>query len=204
MVVCILAGIGTTCMRPVAETHAWLCSIRAQESKLRELVGRYSEFINFPIYMLTEKEVEVPVEEEEAKEEEAAAGGWCLFSVLFVLGHGIGAGDHPAGVLGLCLSEFSCGLVLIIGGLAEWEEESLSYVMCFNRKCGLGLLAHCLFTCCVCKSSRLGSLIPADLCAQWAVGAVHATAMLHVPQPAEACVHCCSRQCFKRSLPKQK
>ncbi len=42
-----------------------------QESKLRELVSRYSEFINFPIYMLTEKEVEVPVEEEQ--EEPAAA-----------------------------------------------------------------------------------------------------------------------------------
>ncbi|GIL68672.1 hypothetical protein Vafri_21916 [Volvox africanus] len=48
----------------------------ATEAKLKELVQRYSEFINFPIYLQTEKEVEVPVEEEaeeakEDKEEEA-------------------------------------------------------------------------------------------------------------------------------------
>ncbi|KXZ42735.1 hypothetical protein GPECTOR_121g435 [Gonium pectorale] len=42
----------------------------ATEAKLRELVQRYSEFINFPIYLQTEKEVDVPVEAEEAKEEE--------------------------------------------------------------------------------------------------------------------------------------
>ncbi|GFR49495.1 hypothetical protein Agub_g11413 [Astrephomene gubernaculifera] len=42
----------------------------ATEAKLRELVQRYSEFINFPIYIQTEKEVEVPVEEEAAKEGE--------------------------------------------------------------------------------------------------------------------------------------
>eukprot|EP00197_Chlamydomonas_leiostraca_P012972 CAMPEP_0202865410 /NCGR_PEP_ID=MMETSP1391-20130828/5942_1 /ASSEMBLY_ACC=CAM_ASM_000867 /TAXON_ID=1034604 /ORGANISM="Chlamydomonas leiostraca, Strain SAG 11-49" /LENGTH=829 /DNA_ID=CAMNT_0049545253 /DNA_START=106 /DNA_END=2595 /DNA_ORIENTATION=+ len=42
----------------------------SEESKLRDLVGKYSEFINFPIYMETEKEVEVPIEEEgDAKEE---------------------------------------------------------------------------------------------------------------------------------------
>ncbi|KAG2483309.1 hypothetical protein HYH03_017812 [Edaphochlamys debaryana] len=41
----------------------------ASEGKLKELVHRYSEFINFPIYLQTEKEVDVPVEEEEAKEE---------------------------------------------------------------------------------------------------------------------------------------
>lgn len=38
-------------------------------------MGKYSEFINFPIYLETEKEVEVPVEEEakeEEKKEEAA------------------------------------------------------------------------------------------------------------------------------------
>jgi len=49
----------------------------AEEAKLRELVGRYSEFINFPIYLLSEKEVEVPVEEEEeavpAEDKEEAA-----------------------------------------------------------------------------------------------------------------------------------
>lgn len=45
----------------------------ANEAKLKELVQRYSEFINFPIMLQTEKEVEVPVEEEaeeEANEEE--------------------------------------------------------------------------------------------------------------------------------------
>ena len=45
----------------------------ADFAKLKELVARYSEFINFPIYLHTEKTVqkEVPVEEEEA----AAEGG---------------------------------------------------------------------------------------------------------------------------------
>ncbi|GBG82260.1 hypothetical protein CBR_g34543 [Chara braunii] len=40
------------------------------EQKLKELVKRYSEFINFPIYMWASKEVdkEVPVEDEEATE----------------------------------------------------------------------------------------------------------------------------------------
>ena len=37
----------------------------ASEEKLRELVKRYSEFINFPIYLYDSKEVDVPVEEEE-------------------------------------------------------------------------------------------------------------------------------------------
>ncbi len=44
-----------------------------EQSKLEELVKKYSEFINFPIYLWTTKEVEreVPVEEtaEEAAEE---------------------------------------------------------------------------------------------------------------------------------------
>lgn len=35
-------------------------------------MSRYSEFINFPIYLLSTKEVEVPVEEEETKEEAAS------------------------------------------------------------------------------------------------------------------------------------
>lgn len=41
---------------------------------------KYSEFINFPIYLLTDKEVEVPVEEEEAdakEDEDKAAEGMC-------------------------------------------------------------------------------------------------------------------------------
>lgn len=33
-----------------------------EESKLKELVTRYSEFMNFPIYIRTEKEIDVPVE----------------------------------------------------------------------------------------------------------------------------------------------
>nr|CAB3254423.1 endoplasmin-like [Phallusia mammillata] len=41
---------------------------------IRDLIQKYSQFINFPIYLWAEKTVkeEVPVEEEEAKEEEAA------------------------------------------------------------------------------------------------------------------------------------
>jgi heat shock protein beta len=43
----------------------------AQEDKLRELVKKYSEFINFPIYLWASKEidVEVPVEENEDAED---------------------------------------------------------------------------------------------------------------------------------------
>eukprot|EP00741_Cyanophora_paradoxa_P019120 tig00021126_g18461.t1 len=40
-----------------------------QEDKLKELVKRYSEFINFPIYLHTSKEVEVEVPDEEAEKE---------------------------------------------------------------------------------------------------------------------------------------
>lgn len=42
-----------------------------EESKLKELVKKYSEFINFPIYMWASKEVEkeVPADEDEAEEE---------------------------------------------------------------------------------------------------------------------------------------
>ncbi len=52
----------------------------ADQNKLKELVNKYSEFINFPIYLHTEKEVEkeVPVEEEaeeEATPEDVAADG---------------------------------------------------------------------------------------------------------------------------------
>jgi heat shock protein beta len=39
----------------------------AEASKLRSLAVKYSEFMNFPIYMQTEKEVERPVEEEAAE-----------------------------------------------------------------------------------------------------------------------------------------
>ena len=49
----------------------------AEEYKLKELIKRYSEFMNFPIYFQTEKEVDVPIEEaeaEEAEDDEAAKG----------------------------------------------------------------------------------------------------------------------------------
>jgi heat shock protein beta len=48
-----------------------------EESKLKELVTRYSEFMNFPIYIQTLKEVDVPVEddnEDEDSEEDKADG----------------------------------------------------------------------------------------------------------------------------------
>ena len=43
-----------------------------EEDKLKELVGKYSEFINFPIYIWSSKEVseEVPVEDEDAAEDD--------------------------------------------------------------------------------------------------------------------------------------
>ncbi|KAK9806925.1 hypothetical protein WJX72_007685 [[Myrmecia] bisecta] len=43
----------------------------AEEAKLKELVAKYSEFINFPIYLYASKEVsnEVPVEDEEGEDE---------------------------------------------------------------------------------------------------------------------------------------
>lgn len=46
------------------------CLEYLQETKLQELVERYSEFINFPIHLLTEKNVttEVPVEEGEEED----------------------------------------------------------------------------------------------------------------------------------------
>ena len=34
-----------------------------EEAKLKELVAKYSEFINFPIYLYASKEVDVPVDE---------------------------------------------------------------------------------------------------------------------------------------------
>lgn len=38
------------------------------------MVHKYSEFIHFPIYLWTEKEVDVPVEEDEEPAEEADQG----------------------------------------------------------------------------------------------------------------------------------
>lgn len=48
-----------------------------EEAKLKELVARYSEFINFPIYLYASKEVDVPADEaadesEPSEEDEAA------------------------------------------------------------------------------------------------------------------------------------
>lgn len=40
------------------------------QAKLKELVTKYSEFINYPIYLWTSKEVDVPVEEDEEDEKE--------------------------------------------------------------------------------------------------------------------------------------
>ena len=45
----------------------------ASESKLRELVGKYSEFINFPIYLYDSKEIDVPVEDQEEEPESEAS-----------------------------------------------------------------------------------------------------------------------------------
>jgi heat shock protein 90kDa beta len=42
----------------------------ADQAKLKELVQKYSEFINFPIYLYTSKEVDVPVEEEPEEEDD--------------------------------------------------------------------------------------------------------------------------------------
>ena len=42
-----------------------------EETKLRELVAQYSEFINFPIYLWTTKETEVEVPDEDAQQEAA-------------------------------------------------------------------------------------------------------------------------------------
>ncbi|PSR99579.1 Endoplasmin like [Actinidia chinensis var. chinensis] len=46
-----------------------------EESKLKELVKRYSEFINFPIYLWASKEVdvEVPAEDDDSSDEEATS-----------------------------------------------------------------------------------------------------------------------------------
>lgn len=43
----------------------------ADESRLKALVAKYSEFINFPIYLQTTTEKDVPVEEEEEAEKPA-------------------------------------------------------------------------------------------------------------------------------------
>lgn len=43
------------------------CEEYLQEDKLRDLIRRYSEFINFPIYLYTSKEVEKEVEVEETE-----------------------------------------------------------------------------------------------------------------------------------------
>jgi heat shock protein 90kDa beta len=41
------------------------------QAKLKELVTKYSEFINYPIYLYSSKEVDVPVEDEEEEEKTA-------------------------------------------------------------------------------------------------------------------------------------
>lgn len=44
-----------------------------QEAKLKELVGKYSQFINFPIYLYGSTEVDVPVDEEDQTEADTDA-----------------------------------------------------------------------------------------------------------------------------------
>ena len=39
-----------------------------EEAKLKELVAKYSEFINFPIYLYASKEVDVPADEADDSE----------------------------------------------------------------------------------------------------------------------------------------
>ena len=39
-----------------------------EEAKLKELVGKYSEFINFPIYLYASKEVDIPADEADVTE----------------------------------------------------------------------------------------------------------------------------------------
>ena len=39
-----------------------------EEAKLKELVGKYSEFINFPIYLYASNEIDVPSDEEDDTE----------------------------------------------------------------------------------------------------------------------------------------
>lgn len=64
-----------------------------EEAKLKELVAKYSEFINFPIYLYASKEVDVPADEaadesevsdedEEAADDEGVADDGELFSFL--------------------------------------------------------------------------------------------------------------------------
>ncbi len=86
---------------------------------------RYSEFMNFPIYIQTLKEVEVPVEEEEAEEAEETdaaddkaeeEGRDQLYMSYFVL---------PAQVLGivLCTNKWmKC--ILADDGVADEAEET--------------------------------------------------------------------------------
>lgn len=47
----------------------------ATEAKLRELVQKYSEFINFPIHLYDSKQIDVEVEEEEEAAEAADDSG---------------------------------------------------------------------------------------------------------------------------------
>jgi heat shock protein beta len=51
----------------------------AQEDKLRELVKKYSEFINFPIYLWSSKEVDVEVPADEDEEAEKETDGSATF-----------------------------------------------------------------------------------------------------------------------------
>ena len=65
-----------------------------EEAKLKELVAKYSEFINFPIYLYASKEVDVPADEaadeSEVSDEEAdtADDGSVVDDGEFAFSHG--------------------------------------------------------------------------------------------------------------------
>lgn len=64
------------CQTIMSELPIWMFQEETQEyleeAKLKELVEKYSEFINFPIYLYASKEVDVPADEAEADESEVS------------------------------------------------------------------------------------------------------------------------------------
>ena len=60
--ICLSVFISSACLWQ-EETQEYL-----DESKLRELIAKYSEFIEFPIYLYASKEVDVEAAEEDEEE----------------------------------------------------------------------------------------------------------------------------------------